>query len=106
MPGSRQTPSDGTAISIGNKISLILPPLAERAIFVGESYRPQLAEASLIVAGVDSSDGGTRIMRLTNHPFFYLTLFVPQGSSAPERPHPLITAYLAATERSITTAVP
>jgi len=65
-----------------------------------ESYRPQLSEAGLVVAGVDRSDGGTRIMRLAPHPFFYLTLFVPQTSSAPERPHPLVTAYLAAAART------
>jgi CTP synthase (UTP-ammonia lyase) len=42
-------------------------------------------------------------MRLAGHPF-YLTLFVPQTSSLPERPHPLITAFLAATARSTTEA--
>ncbi len=48
------------------------------------------------VAGVDIADGTTRIMRLAHHPFFYLTLFVPQTSSTPAAPHPLVTAYLAA----------
>jgi CTP synthase (UTP-ammonia lyase) len=61
-----------------------------------ESYRPQLATAGLVAAGIDPADGGTRIMRLMRHPFFYLTLFVPQTSSTPDRPHPIVTAYLAA----------
>jgi CTP synthase (UTP-ammonia lyase) len=61
-----------------------------------ESYLPQLATAGLVVAGTDAADGGTRILRLMGHPFYYLTLFVPQTSSSVERPHPLVTAYLAA----------
>jgi CTP synthase (UTP-ammonia lyase) len=48
------------------------------------------------VVGVDVADGSTRIMRLAGHPFFYLTLFVPHAASAPERPHPLVSGFLAA----------
>jgi CTP synthase (UTP-ammonia lyase) len=61
-----------------------------------EQYIDVLASAGLVVAGVDEADGSTRIMRLTGHPFFCLTLFVPQTSSRARRPHPLVTAYLAA----------
>jgi CTP synthase (UTP-ammonia lyase) len=61
-----------------------------------ESYVSRLASAGLVVAGTDPADGGTRILRLTEHPFFYLTLFVPQTASTPQRPHPLVAAYLAA----------
>lgn len=61
-----------------------------------ESYLPRLTAAGLVVAGTDPADGGTRILRLAGHPFFYLTLFVPQSSSTPDRPHPLVTSYLAA----------
>lgn len=45
--------------------------------------------------GVDSN-GEVRIVELSNHRFFIATLFVPQLSSSPETPHPLITAYLKA----------
>jgi CTP synthase (UTP-ammonia lyase) len=48
------------------------------------------------VAGVDAEDGDVRVMRLTDHPFFVLTLFVPQTSSSPDRPHPLILGFLRA----------
>jgi CTP synthase (UTP-ammonia lyase) len=58
-----------------------------------EEYAPVLEAQGLKVAGVDE---GTRIMRLAGHPFFYMTLFVPQVASRPEHPHPLITAYLTA----------
>jgi CTP synthase (UTP-ammonia lyase) len=60
-----------------------------------DSALPPLTAAGLVVAGTDPIDGGTRILRLTGHPFFHLTLFVPQTSSTPPRPHPLVTAYLA-----------
>jgi CTP synthase (UTP-ammonia lyase) len=61
-----------------------------------ESYTPRLAAAGLVVAGVDATDGGTRLMRLVHHPFFYVTLFVPQTASTPERPHPIVTGLVAA----------
>jgi CTP synthase (UTP-ammonia lyase) len=57
-------------------------------------WRNALHDAGLLVAGVDSEDGDVRLMRLTGHPFFVLTLFVPQTSSSPEAPHPLIMGYL------------
>jgi len=58
-----------------------------------EEYVPTFEAHGLTVAGVDE---GTRIMRLAGHPFFYMTLFVPQVASRPEQPHPLISAYVAA----------
>jgi CTP synthase (UTP-ammonia lyase) len=61
-----------------------------------ERYTPALTAAGLTVAGIDATDGATRLMRLTHHPFFYLTLFVPQTASRPDRPHPIIAGYVAA----------
>ena len=60
------------------------------------AYRDELEAAGLRVAGVDASDGDVRIMRLAGHPFFVLTLFVPQSSSSLNDPHPLIVAFLRA----------
>jgi CTP synthase (UTP-ammonia lyase) len=71
---------------------------------LNESHRDALAAEGLLVAGVDIADGTTRIMRLEAHPFYFLTLFVPQTSSTPAAPHPLITAYLDAATRSRTPA--
>jgi CTP synthase (UTP-ammonia lyase) len=67
---------------------------------LNEEHRAALHDVGLEVAGVDISDGTTRIMRLSGHPFFYLTLFVPQTSSTPEAPHPIVTAYLDAAMRA------
>jgi CTP synthase (UTP-ammonia lyase) len=67
---------------------------------LNEEHVPALRDAGLAVAGVDDADGTTRIMRVAEHAFFYLTLFVPQVASTPERPHPLVTAYLEAALRT------
>lgn len=49
----------------------------------------------LKITGVDV-EGGARIVELSDHPFYVATLFLPQTSSRPERPHPLIVGYLRA----------
>jgi len=38
---------------------------------------------------------------LPAHPFFPATLFVPQSRSLPERPHPIVTAFLKAGKRNV-----
>ncbi len=40
--------------------------------------------------------GEARIAEMPGHPFFVTTLFLPQLASTPDRPHPLIVAYLEA----------
>lgn len=54
-----------------------------------------LHEGGLRVVGTDQ-DGEARVLELPDHPFFLATLFVPQLSSSPGAPHPLISAYLRA----------
>ena len=62
---------------------------------VNPEYEPQLASAGLqIVARAEH--GEARAVELAGHPFFVATLFQPQLSSSPEKPHPLLTAFLAA----------
>jgi CTP synthase (UTP-ammonia lyase) len=48
-----------------------------------------------MIAGEDG-EGNVRIVELRSHPFFVATLFVPQLSSEPGDPHPLIVAFLEA----------
>jgi CTP synthase (UTP-ammonia lyase) len=63
-------------------------------------HQRTLDEGGLRVVGFDA-DGEARVLELPEHPFYLATLFVPQTSSSPERPHPLITGFLkAALERS------
>jgi CTP synthase (UTP-ammonia lyase) len=54
-----------------------------------------MADGGLLVSGVDQDDE-ERIVELPDHRFFLATLFVPQTSSAPDAPHPLFVALVAA----------
>jgi CTP synthase (UTP-ammonia lyase) len=58
-------------------------------------YRAKILSEPLRVAGVDEN-GEVRVVELGNHRFFVATLFLPQHSSTPTAPHPLIVAYLRA----------
>ena len=59
------------------------------------AYLDTIIEAGLSLSGTDA-DGEPRILELPSHPFFVATLFVPQISSEPGRPHPFLVALLAA----------
>lgn len=58
-------------------------------------YTPALVSHGLRISGTDA-EGEPRIVELADNRFFVVTLFVPQTSSTPDRPHPLITAFLTA----------
>jgi CTP synthase (UTP-ammonia lyase) len=60
-------------------------------------FRDRIGRGQLKIAGVDL-DGEVRIVELSDHPFYVATLFLPQVSSRPENPHPLIVAYLKAAQ--------
>ena len=59
------------------------------------SYRATVLSEPLRVSGVDE-DGAVRVVELGGHPFFVATLYLPQLSSTPAAPHPLVVAYLRA----------
>lgn len=59
------------------------------------NYRARIETGGLRITGVDR-DGEARIVERTDHPFFVATLFLPQFSSTPDLPHPLIVAFLRA----------
>jgi CTP synthase (UTP-ammonia lyase) len=63
---------------------------------VNPQWRSQLHDGGLRIAGVDVRDRDVRVMKLDGHPFYVLTLFVPQTSSTAAHPHPLITSLLSA----------
>ena len=62
---------------------------------VNPQYQPQLASAGLEVVAC-AEHGEARAVELAGHRFFVATLFQPQLSSTPEKPHPLITSFLQA----------
>lgn len=57
-----------------------------------------LRSGELQITGADA-EGEVRVVELPAHPFLIGTLFVPQLRSSPERPHPLVTAFLRAAVR-------
>ncbi|WP_404304925.1 CTP synthase C-terminal region-related (seleno)protein [Neorhodopirellula lusitana] len=65
---------------------------------VNPEFVDQLSSAGFVVVGTDS-DNECRVMEIPQHPFFVGTLYVPQARSLPDRPHPLINAFLLAAQR-------
>jgi len=55
----------------------------------------RLAAAGLALTGF-GPDGEARVVEIRGHPFYVATLFLPQRSSRPGAPHPLVVAWLRA----------
>lgn len=88
-PGSKAAAAYGT------------PSVSERYYCnfgVNPDFVDQIGNAGFQVVGRDA-EGDCRVMELSHHRFFVGTLFVPQARSRPDRPHPLITAFLLAAAR-------
>jgi CTP synthase (UTP-ammonia lyase) len=62
---------------------------------VDPEHVPVLGGGPLRITGADA-EGEVRVIELPGHPFFLGTLFVPQTRSTPERPHPLVMAFVEA----------
>lgn len=58
-----------------------------------------LGSGPLQITGSDA-EGEIRVVELPSHPFFVGTLFVPQTHSTPDKPHPLVNAFLDAAATS------
>jgi CTP synthase (UTP-ammonia lyase) len=58
----------------------------------------ELTAAGVVVSGIDH-DGEPRIIELADKRFFVGTLFVPQTSSSPTAPHPIVAGFVTATAR-------
>ena len=66
---------------------------------VNPQYVEVLRSGNLRVVGSDS-EGLVRAVELSGHPFFVGTLFLPQLRSTPSNPHPLITAFVHASNQA------
>lgn len=63
------------------------------------AYTDELTEAGLVFSG-KSQDGKVReAYELPSHPFYVGVMFRPEFKSRPDRPHPLITAFVAASKK-------
>ena len=58
-------------------------------------YQERLFSGELELCGVDTA-GEARLVALREHRFYVASLFLPQMRSQPAKPHPLITAFVAA----------
>ncbi len=63
---------------------------------VNPEYEAKLEAAGLRVTARGPA-GEARAVEISGHPFFLATLFQPQLSSTPDRPHPVFLAYLRGT---------
>lgn len=73
---------------------------------INPAHQQALDDGGLRIVGRDG-DGEARILTLPGHPFFLATLFVPQLTSAEDRPHPLLMAFVrAALAARVTTPSP
>jgi CTP synthase (UTP-ammonia lyase) len=59
------------------------------------AFHDNLFKGPLQVSGVDEN-GEVRIVEIVGHSFFIATLFLPQLSSNPSDPHPLLISFLKA----------
>lgn len=64
---------------------------------LNEAYRSQLTAYGLVVAGTDDY-GQARLIELPDHPFFLITLFLPQLGCRNGEAHPLLKAFVRASE--------
>lgn len=86
MPGTIATSAYGSQESIEHfRCNFGLNP----------EYQGQVETGGLQATGRDEN-GEVRVVELRGHPFFVATLFLPQLSSQPGAPHPLILAFLKA----------
>ena len=94
----------------GREMELLLAPNSRIAEIYGSSeakeryycnfaVNPEFIEAirkgPIAITGSDA-EGEVRVVEYPDHPFFIATLFVPQTLSKPNKPHPLVTAFLRA----------
>ena len=75
------------------------PEVTERFVCnygLNPKFKNAIEKESLKIVGIDKQ-GDVRAIEDLNHPFYIGTLYQPQLSSDPDKPHPLIAAFLRAT---------
>ena len=63
---------------------------------VNNSYRENLSAKGLIFSGVSPDDHLVEMIEINEHPFFIGVQFHPEFKSAPDKPHPLFSAFISA----------
>ena len=65
---------------------------------LNNAYRDLLTEAGLVLSGLSPDGRLVEIVELADHPWMVGSQFHPEFKSRPNRPHPLFSAFLAATK--------
>jgi len=63
---------------------------------VNNAYRDRLAEAGLVIAGVNEDLDLVEVVELADHPFFVAVQYHPEFRSRPTQPHPLFRELIRA----------
>jgi CTP synthase (UTP-ammonia lyase) len=64
------------------------------------AYHSLIEEGGIIISGL-GEDGEARIVELADRDFFLATLYLPQLSSTPDRPHPLVAGFVRAAGKTL-----
>lgn len=96
------------AVRPGTRAAALYPgPTATERYYCNFGVNPEhvdeLVAGGVVVSGTDQ-DGEPRIVELPDTRFFVGTLFVPQTSSAPSAPHPVVRAFVAAAHAPVAAA--
>ena len=60
------------------------------------SYRQQLENVGLLIAGQSPDEQLVELVEYPNHPFFLASQFHPEFNSRPDKPHPLFSGFIRA----------
>jgi len=63
---------------------------------LNNQYRDDLAEAGMIISGINPDQDLVEIVELRDHPWFVAVQFHPEFKSRPDRPHPLFRDFIGA----------
>jgi CTP synthase len=87
--------ADGTFSREAYKQAVIKERHRHRYEF-NNTYRAELEEAGLVIAGTSPDNSLVEIVEIANHPFFVGVQFHPEFQSRPLDPHPLFVGLLKA----------
>lgn len=82
---------DTLALQVYGKPEIVVPYSCNYGL--NPAFRDAMEQGGLIISGLDA-EGEVRMVELAEHQFFMATLFLPQFTSGPEKPEPLIASYL------------
>ena len=110
MAGQRDVHDKGATQRLGSYPMRIMPGTKARKIYgsaraderhrhryeVNNTFRPELVDRGLVVAGVNPDLDLVEMIELPDHPFFVGSQFHPEFKSRPNRAHPLFAEFVKA----------